>query len=114
MNTKLLAVVTPPYIYQFVVKYQFENDEVTGVWIKFTHCNKKVTFQFSETFTIYILPVFINAVVFHHLGLSWIIETKDHYGFSVDEKFPNWCTGGSLYNTFFFRTYTGLYLGISL
>ena len=56
--------------YLFMVKYQFENDEVTGVWIKCIHCNKNVTFQFSKTLTIDILPVFIKATMFQHVGLS--------------------------------------------
>ena len=37
--------------------------------------------------TIYILPVFIKAVVFHHVGLSYMIETKDKYKSSVEEYF---------------------------
>ena len=42
---------------------------------------------------------FIKSVVFHHVGLSWIILKKDKCDFSVDKNFPCWCTGGLWYNT---------------
>ena len=82
-----------------IFQYQFDNDEVTGVWIMCTHCNKLVHFSLSETVTIDILPVFIKAIVFHHVGLSWMIETRYQYDFSVDKYFPCWCTIGPRYNT---------------
>ena len=34
-----------------------------------------------------ILPVFIKTVVFHHVGFSWMIETKDKIHFAVDEQY---------------------------
>ena len=70
-----------------VVQYQFENYEVTGVWIKSTHCNTKITCRFSKIVTIYILAVFITSVVFHHVGLSFLIESKDWYGFLLMKTF---------------------------
>ena len=39
-----------------------------------------------------ILPVFIKDVVFNHVGLSWMIETKEKYKFVVDEHYIEWCT----------------------
>ena len=48
--------------------------------------------------TIDILPVFIKSVVFHHVGLSWMIETKDQYKFAVDDNFIELCTGGPWFN----------------
>ena len=48
--------------------------------------------------TIYILPVFNKAVVFHRVGLLWIIETKEKYKFAVDEYFREWCRGGPYFN----------------
>ena len=37
--------------------------------------------------------IFIKAVVFNHVGLSWMILNKDQYEFSVEQKFIEWCTG---------------------
>ena len=37
--------------------------------------------------------------MFHHVGLWWLIETKDHCDFSFDEHCPCCCTGGPCYNT---------------
>ena len=34
-----------------------------------------------------ILSVFTKSVVFHHIGLSWIIETKEQYSFAVNEHY---------------------------
>ena len=63
------------------------------MWIKCTHCNnKKIPCQLSKTLTIDILPVFIKAILFHRVGLSWVIQTKNIYDFAVDEHFPCWCT----------------------
>ena len=32
--------------------------------------------------------------MFRNIGLSWTIETKDHYKFTVKSHFIEWCTGG--------------------
>ena len=36
--------------------------------------------------------------MFHHIGLSCMIETKDQYTFNVEGKFIEWCTGGPWFN----------------
>ena len=46
-----------------------------------------------------IFPVFIKAVLFHRVGLSNIIQTKEKYYFSVDKRNLCWCTGVPWYNT---------------
>ena len=63
-------------------------------------CNKKVTYEFTETGTMELLLFFIKAVVFHNVYLSWIILTKDQYKFVVEEHLIEWCTGGPLFNDF--------------
>ena len=65
--------------YLFIVQFQFEKYEVTHVFIQRNRSNKTVTCQFYETVKIDILTVLIKAVVFHHVGLSWMIETKYQY-----------------------------------
>ena len=40
------------------------------------------------------LPVFIKAVVFHHVGFSWMISMKEQYDFYVDEHDEEWCPRG--------------------
>ena len=59
---------------------------------------KTVTYGFSETVTIEIIPVSIKAVVIHHVGLYWMMLTKEQYGFSVEENFIEWCKGGPWFN----------------
>ena len=61
----------------FKFRFKFDHKEVTDVSIQFNPYNKTVTYQFFETVTICILTVYIKAVVFHHVGLSWMIETKE-------------------------------------
>ena len=46
-----------------------------------------------------IFPVFIKPIVFHHVGISWKVETEEQYNFSIDEHFPCWSAGGPWYNT---------------
>ena len=48
----------------FLVQYQYKYDEVVGVRIQCTNCNKNFPCQISETGTKYIIPVYIKAVVF--------------------------------------------------
>ena len=66
-------------------QFQFKNDEVSEFCIQCNSCNKTVTCKFFEPVTIEIFPVFIKAVVFDHVGLSWIIETKEQYECSIEE-----------------------------
>ena len=87
----------------FKVQFQFAKDEVTEVSIQCNRCNKTVTCKFSETVTIDIFLVFIKAAVFHHVGLSWMILTKEKYEFYVEEPFIEWFTGGPWFNETIFR-----------
>ena len=45
-----------------------------------------------------ILPFFIKVVVFHHVGISWIIKMEEQYDFSVDEYYEEFFTGGPCFN----------------
>ena len=53
----------------FMVQYQYEYNEVTGVWIQCTNCKKLTPCPVYETVTIDIIPVFIKAVSFRQVGL---------------------------------------------
>ena len=68
-----------------MVKYQFEDDYVTGVWIQCTNSKKLFPCPLYETVTIDTIPVFIKAIVFHHVSISWMTQTKEKFNFSVDE-----------------------------
>ena len=46
--------------YLFKVQWQFEKDDITGVWIQCNNWNKTVTCQWSETVTIGKIPVLSN------------------------------------------------------
>ena len=41
----------------------------------------------TKTVTKYIIPVFIKAVLFHHVVMPWSIQTKEQINFSVDDFF---------------------------
>ena len=41
---------------------------------------------------------FIKEVVFHRVGISWMIATKEQYHFSVDEQYEELCTGWLWFN----------------
>ena len=59
---------------------------------------KQLLANFIIIVTIYILPFFIKAVVFHNVGLLRMIKTKEKYKFAVDEHYIEWCTGGPFFN----------------
>ena len=40
----------------------------------------------------------MKYVVFHHVGLSWMIHTMEKVEFAVDEYFTDLCTQGPWYN----------------
>ena len=68
-----------------------------------TCCNNCFHYHISEVRQEFstnkeILPVFIKAFVFHHVGLSWMIETKEQINFAVDKQYVYWCTGGTWFN----------------
>ena len=65
--------------------------------------SKRVPCMLSETLGIDILSVLIKSFLFHHVGLSWMLETKDKYDYAVDENNSLWLTGGSWYNTTIFQ-----------
>ena len=98
----------------FKVQFKFDTDEVTDICIQCNHCNKNVTCQFSETVTINILLVFIKSVVFHHVGLSWMVENKELYKLSVEDHSIKKCTGGPWFNLKNVENYMAPYLSNSL
>ena len=63
--------------YVFIGQYQFEDDEVIGLWIQCNHCKKPVPFQLLETVRIYDITAFIKAVAFNNVGISWMIQTRE-------------------------------------
>ena len=83
-------------------------------WFGANNCNRIVAYQLSEKVTIYTIPVFIKAVVFHHVGSSWMIKTKGKYDFSVDAHYALWCTVWPWFNQIVFKTYVDPNLRISL
>ena len=83
----------------FKLQVKFDGDELSQSWIHFSCCKKVVHCQIYEVkqsnFTRKkILPVFIKAIVLHHVGLSWMIATNDQHYFAMDEHYEEWCTGG--------------------
>ena len=63
----------------FKFQFQFDNYEVTGVWIQCNRCNKTSTCQFYLKMLIEFLLVFIKDVLFRHAGLSLTIENNYQY-----------------------------------
>ena len=76
----------------FIVQFEFSKYEATKVLIQCNNFSKSENFELYETVTIDILIVFIKDIVFHNVGLSWMILTKDQYEFDVEENCIEWCT----------------------
>ena len=52
-----------------------------------------------------IINLFVLNLVLHHVGKSWIIETKQHLEYDVDNNNPYWITSGPWYNKSIFKKY---------
>ena len=59
----------------------------------------RVHFEILYSVTKDIITVFIKAVVFNHVYLPWLIQTKEQNLFGADEEFLCWCKYGTQYNT---------------
>ena len=58
-----------------MIQYQFKNVKVRCMCIQCTNCKKQVPCKLSETVMIDNLPLSIEDIMFHHVGLLWTIET---------------------------------------
>ena len=54
-----------------------DNDDVKVFGIKCINCNKIVGFNITNKNSRKFFTVFIKAVVFQHVNLSWIIQSKE-------------------------------------
>ena len=71
---------------------------MNGVWIQCKIFKNSFHFQISKTVSKYIIPVFIRAILFHRVGILWMIQTKEKIDFSDDENLSCWCKYGPWYN----------------
>ena len=76
----------------FKIQVPYDGDEMSDFFIKCTCCKKIVSCQISgakqDFFTRKeILPVFIKDAVFCHIGITWMIATKEKNNFSVSEQY---------------------------
>ena len=49
----------------------------------------------------------MKTVVFHCVGISWMLSMKEKYCFSVDENYEEWCTFGTFCNDKIFQSLCG-------
>ena len=47
----------------------------------------------------YIITTFVLNKMLHHVGMLWIIETREQLQHDLDKKKSEWMTGGPWYNT---------------
>ena len=59
--------------------------ELSDVFVQCKNCNRNLHFKITEEVGKYIIPVFIKAIVFQHVGLSWLIWSKEKIGFDFNE-----------------------------
>ena len=95
-------------------QFKIKNTGVRGECIKCTNCNKHIHFYISILILEDIIPVFIKAIVFNHVGISYIIKSKEKIEFPVDDFLlaGKKKSRGIMQN--FFTTCMALYLNISL
>ena len=46
-----------------------------------------------------IITTYVLNTMLHHVGMLWIIETREKLQYDIDKHNSEWMTGGSWYNT---------------
>ena len=69
------------------------------MWIHFESCKIHVHGKISKSVGKDIIPVFIKAVLFHNIGLSCLIQSKEQIYFYLEKTCPHWSKYGTWYNT---------------
>ena len=79
----------------FKIQDQFDGYECQKSLYSELVATNLFTFRFLKSKRIFHkkinLTYFIKAVVFHHVSLSWMIETKKKNNFAVDEHYGELC-----------------------
>ena len=70
-----------------------------GIRIKCIRSNKWNSSELKDEKLSEIITVFVKDVVFHHAGLSWIIESKYQIKFNIEYQYPNLIENRHWYNT---------------
>ena len=66
-------------------------------------CNKFVGRKLDNQMAKYVITVFVTNVVFRHIGIYWIIKSKEELKFDIEHCRPNWVINGPWYNINFFH-----------
>ena len=70
----------------FMVQFGYIYDKyLIVVYIPCAICNKNVNFDMYDIVAKGIIVVFIKAVLFIHVGLSWLIQAKKKIELYIDE-----------------------------
>ena len=98
----------------FGVQFQFDKNGVTYLCIKCNRFNKTVTCQFSETVTIYILPVLSKLLCFVMLVYPGLYKPRSNTYSLLKNILLNGVQEDHVFMKQLFRTYMDPYLSNSL
>ena len=68
------------FTFKFINK---DNNYLIDVWIQCTSLNIHVHYEISNLFKKDTMPSCIKAVVLHHVGIHWLILTKEIINFML-------------------------------
>ena len=72
------------FFYMLMVKFYYKDSYTTrGLLIECFNLNKTFGNEFKDIRLFELFTVFIKAFVFDHGGLSWLIEPKYQFKFSI-------------------------------
>ena len=92
----------------FMIKiYYKDSNNKIGIGTKGVNCNKIVGRELKNKNLGEIITIFVEDVVFDHVGISLLIKSKDKVKFSIEEQWFYWIENGNWYNTIVFSHLSG-------
>ena len=72
------------------------------------NCGKNIGCSLDNQKIENFITPFIANMVYHHIGVSWIIQSNKNISFDFQKHCPSWIINGPWYNTIIFSQLYGL------
>ena len=98
----LLKMFSMFQIHIWYNKEHYDQNNVENIVIRCSNCGSETGLSTNNMDTNYkdIITSFVLNTVLHHVYMSWIIVTNQHFEYYMDKRTPGWMTGGPWYNTY--------------
>ena len=87
-------------MFQLRLFYDKHNEKTDAIAIKYSNCNKETGPYLKDTLLEEMINKFVLNVILHHVGMSWIISSKNEMLYKIEESnHPYWLNKVPWYNT---------------